>query len=226
MASSAAPALGCPESHPVAGGLDPLLRPALRTDHDSASPPLVSCSPLLSHCSLACGGNFWPNLKIRCLPVQLPQCKGPQLTGALVSSWGSQADGEVRADVPPHRVCLSALGCRAIAVGNSSLSSLQNSLKKRGSRSIGKTEKKPSVQVWAPACLVAHQHPGLWCQLETTPGPEVNLGMAVPYPCLQGSPAFQRPCIREGIDVLSHPRCPQPIPCLLYQCSISGLWWL
>lgn len=50
-------------------------------------------------------------------------------------------------------VCLSLLGCSATE-GHNSLFLLQNSLKKRSSRSMGKTEKKPSVQVSAP------EHPG------------------------------------------------------------------
>lgn len=103
-------------------------------------------------------------------------------------------------------VCLSLLGCRAIAVGHNSLFFLQNSLKKRGSRSMGKTEKKPSVQVSAPECPghapVTHQHPRSWCQLETEPRAGVNLGMAAPSPscrALQSFPASQSPCIREGL---------------------------
>lgn len=145
-------------------------------------------------------------------------------------SWGSQVAGEVSIDVHPCWVCLSVPGCRAIAAGNSSLFSLQNSLKKRASRSIGKTEKKPSVQVSAPACpghvTVAHRHPRSWCQLETTPGPEINLSMAVPSPRLQGFPAFQRPCIREGLMcwailiVLNH-----SLVSLMNGASVAG-WWL
>lgn len=64
-----------------------------------------------------------------------------------------------------HWVCLSMLGCIAIAAGNDSLFSLQNSLKKRGSRSIGKTEKKPSVQVLRPGhAVVVLWHRRSWCQ--------------------------------------------------------------
>lgn len=103
-------------------------------------------------------------------------------------------------------VCLSLLGCRAITVDHNSLFSLQNSLKKRGSRSLGKTEKKPSVQVLAPEppghATVTHQRPRSRCQLETEPRPGVNPGMAAPSPpcrALQSFPAAQSPCIRAGL---------------------------
>lgn len=91
-------------------------------------------------------------------------------------------------------VCLSLLGCIAIAAGNDSLFSLQNSLKKRGSRSIGKTEKKPSVQVSAP-----HVRDTPWWR-SGTPGLGARIksghGSTVPS---QGFPAFQRSCTREGL---------------------------
>lgn len=71
---------------------------------------------------------------------------------------------------------------------------------------MGKTEKKPSVQVSAPEhpghTTVTQQHLRSWCQLVTEPRPGVNRGMAAPSPpyrALQSFPASQSPCIREGL---------------------------
>lgn len=105
-------------------------------------------------------------------------------------------------------VCLSVCHCWGAVplLWVITLFFLQNSLKKRGSRSMGKTEKKPSVQVSAPEhpghATVTHQHPRSWCQLDTTPRPGVNPSMAAPSPpyrALQSFPASQSPCIRERL---------------------------
>lgn len=77
--------------------------------------------------------------------------------------------------IHPRWVCLSSLG----TASNSSLFSRQNSLKKRGSRSLGKTEKKPPVQVSAPAWLGPTRSR---CQRETTLSQKWILGTAVPSP--------------------------------------------
>lgn len=93
-----------------------------------------------------------------------PPATGAHPTSALAHSQATGAVNSALAAASPGweswLLCLSEAGRHALAVGDISLFSLQNSLKKRGSRSIGKTEKKPSVQVWAmvPARGCCH-HP-------------------------------------------------------------------
>lgn len=89
-----------------------------------------------------------------------PPAPGAHPTSALAPSQATGAVSSALAAVSPGwecwLLCPSAAGCHALAVGDIFLFSLQNSLKKRGSRSIGKTEKKPSVQVRAVVPVDGH----------------------------------------------------------------------
>lgn len=89
-----------------------------------------------------------------------PPAPGVHPTSALAPSQATGAVSSALAVVSPGwkswLLCPSAAGCHALAVGDIFLFSLQNSLKKRGSRSIGKTEKKPSVQVRAVVPVDGH----------------------------------------------------------------------
>lgn len=117
--------------------------------HDSASPPLASCSLP----ALVPAGVFLAKPHDRTPGRPAPPWRRARPTRPWHFSGCHEpwSHGHCPACGVPSpgggRVALCV--CHAAAVGNIPLFSLQNSLKKRGSRSLGKAEKKPSVQVGA-----------------------------------------------------------------------------
>lgn len=131
-----------------------------------------------------------------------PPATGAHPTSALAHSQATGAVNSALAAASPGweswLLCLSEAGRHALAVGDISLFSLQNSLKKRGSRSIGKTEKKPSVQVWAMVPVSGH------C---TQHGRKSWAGQS--HLLLSELICLPQPLHKAGIDALSYPHCPQ-----------------